>query len=183
MKREYLTVSNLLSFTRILLVLPFLLVMLSDIPSARLWGCLILALGALTDKLDGYVARRFHEETELGRILDPLADKVGVGAVAIILLLLGSLPLWFVATLVVRDLLILAGGLYIKRRTGVVLPSNTAGKWTVGIVALALMCALIDAPGAVTGLALAAATLMVALSFVLYVRTFVAVVSGRGARQ
>jgi CDP-diacylglycerol--glycerol-3-phosphate 3-phosphatidyltransferase len=181
MKREYLTVSNLLSFARVLLVLPFLIVMLSAIPTARLWGCVILALAALTDKLDGYVARRFHQETELGRILDPLADKVGVAAVAIILLYLGSLPLWFVGTLVVRDLLILAGGLYIKRRTGVVMASNTAGKWTVGVVAVALMCALIDAPTAVTGISVAAATGMVALSFVLYVRTFVVVVSGRGA--
>jgi CDP-diacylglycerol--glycerol-3-phosphate 3-phosphatidyltransferase len=181
MKREYLTVSNLLSFTRVLLVVPFLLVMLSAIPTARLWGCVILALAALTDKLDGYVARRFHQETEFGRILDPLADKVGVAAVAIILLILGSLPVWFVATLVVRDLLILAGGLYMKRRTGVAPPSSTAGKWAVGIVAVALMCALIDAPTVVTGVALAAATAMVVLSFVLYVRTFVLVVSGRGA--
>ena len=129
MKREFLTVSNLLSIFRALLSIPFALVMLLPDPPLRSWAVVIVLVGMVTDKLDGDLARARGEETEWGRILDPLADKVCVGVMALVLLALGVFPLWFVLALVLRDLLILAGGIYLKSARGVVLPSNAAGKW------------------------------------------------------
>ena len=143
MKREFLTASNLLSLSRAILVIPFALVMLVPAEPQRIWGGVLLFAAMLTDKFDGVLARKLHQETEWGRILDPLADKVGVASVAIVLLLLGDIPLWFVVALLVRDAAIFAGGLYIRARTGVVLPSNQAGKWAVGIVGVTLMVALL----------------------------------------
>jgi CDP-diacylglycerol--glycerol-3-phosphate 3-phosphatidyltransferase len=128
MKREFLTISNLLSIFRGLLSIPFALVMLVPADPMRFLALGILLIGMLTDFLDGRIARARGEETEWGKILDPLADKVCVAVMALVLLKLGDLPFWFVAALIARDLAILAGGVYIKSARGVVLPSNTAGK-------------------------------------------------------
>ncbi|MBX2992737.1 MAG: CDP-alcohol phosphatidyltransferase family protein [Bacteroidetes bacterium] len=141
---RFFTVSNLLSICRAVLAVPFAMVMLSDIPDKTLWGILILAVAALTDKLDGALARKYNEITEWGKILDPLADKIGIGVVAVVLVMLGLVPLWFVLVLFGRDLLILAGGLYLKKYTSIVPQSNLLGKWTIGILALMMVCALME---------------------------------------
>jgi len=177
MKGELFTIPNLLSALRMVLVVPFALVLTSDIPNARWWGIGIALLAMLTDKLDGDLARYLHAESEWGRILDPLADKVAVATIAIILLWLGIIPLWFVIVLVARDLLILAGGLYLKKRTGEVLPSNMAGKWAVGVISMTMLLALIDENMWIVPVGIWMSVAMVLLSTVLYVKRFVAVVS------
>ena len=52
-------------------------------------------LAVTTDALDGYFARLLHQESELGKVIDPLADKIGVGIVVVLLLIFGDIPLWF----------------------------------------------------------------------------------------
>lgn len=141
---RFFTISNLLSISRAVLAVPFAIVMLSDIPDKTLWGILILAVAALTDKLDGVLARKHNEITEWGKILDPLADKIGIGVVAVVLVMLGLVPLWFVLVLLGRDLLILAGGLYLKKHKSVVPQSNLLGKWTIGVLALMMGCAMLE---------------------------------------
>jgi CDP-diacylglycerol--glycerol-3-phosphate 3-phosphatidyltransferase len=175
MKRDFLTLSNLLSILRIVLTIPFAAVMLSSVPSAPLWGSLLLALGVLTDRLDGYFARRYDQETEWGRILDPLADKIAVAVVGLVLLILGRIPLWFVAAIVGRDLLILAGGIYLKVRMGKVLPSNWLGKWAVGIIAIALFLALLDIAPALQVVLMVAILIILLVSLFLYVKRFIEV--------
>jgi len=172
---RFATVSNFLSIARAVLAVPFVLVMLSDVPGARWWGMAILAVAALTDKLDGVFARRFNQVTEWGKILDPLADKIGVAAVALVLLSLGLAPLWFVLLVLVRDLLIFAGGVYLKSSRGVVLPSNQAGKWAVGIVTLALFACMMQAGTPWEEILLAAACGLLLLSFAQYIGRFAAV--------
>jgi CDP-diacylglycerol--glycerol-3-phosphate 3-phosphatidyltransferase len=178
MKGEFRTVSNYLSILRALLAIPFVVVMLSPTVQSRIAGCLIIAIGALTDNLDGVLARKLHQETEWGRILDPLADKIGAGAAAIVLVLSGDLPLWFVILLVVRDLLILAGGLFIRRQRGVVLPSNRPGKWAIGIVSLALFFGVIGSLPAVTLMFVWAGAAILVVSLGLYVSRFIKVLQG-----
>lgn len=183
MKRDFLTVSNLLSLSRIILIVPFLLITLSTVPHARLWGCLVLAIGMITDNLDGYFARKLHQETELGRILDPLADKLGVAALAVALLLLGSLPLWFVVALLARDFLILGGGIYLKSKRNIVVPSNMAGKWAVNAIAFTLGLALLGAPGIIVDACIAVTVLMLLVSLALYVRRFIEILAGKELSQ
>ncbi len=173
MKRDFFTLSNLLSILRVLLIIPFAAIMLSAIPSANIWGSVLLAVAALTDKLDGYFARRFHQETEWGKVLDPLADKIGVAIVALVLLILGRLPLWFVGAVLLRDLLIFAGGLVLKARTGKVLPSNLVGKWAVGIISIALFLAVLEVAPILQNVLMGATLVMLTISLALYVRRFV----------
>lgn len=168
---RFLTISNLLSLFRALLAIPFAVVMLSDMPDATSWGIGLLAVAALTDKLDGVLARRLKEETEWGKVLDPLADKIGMGAVAIVLVVVGMLPLWFLVAVLARDVLILAGGIALKSRRGVVPPSNQAGKWTIGVLALTMLCAMLRLEFATT-LFIWLSIFMLILSLALYMRRF-----------
>jgi len=169
---ELLAIPNLLSISRALLVIPFAAVMLSSRPDARFWGAAIIVAAAITDKLDGLLARRFGEETEWGRILDPLADKVAAGSVALVLLVLNQIPLWFVLAVLGRDLLIVAGGMYAKARTGVILPSNETGKWAMGVLTAALFALVVNAPRWVGDMLMTAGGIMLAVSLFLYASRF-----------
>jgi CDP-diacylglycerol--glycerol-3-phosphate 3-phosphatidyltransferase len=160
---------------RIALIVPFVIVVFSSIPSARLWACLIMALAALTDKLDGDLARKYQQTSEWGKILDPLADKIGIGALVIVLIILRLIPTWLAVSLFARDLLILLGGVYLKARCKLVLPSNLAGKWTVGVIALTLFAILAGVRSVVVDLLVWATVTMLVLSLALYSREFLAV--------
>lgn len=176
MKREFLTVSNLLSIFRALLSIPFALVMLLPDHPLRFWAAGILLAGMATDKLDGDLARSRGEETEWGRILDPLADKVCVAVMALVLLAVGVFPLWFVLALVARDLLILAGGIYLKTARGLVLSSNAAGKWAAAFIAFTIFIMLLDLFPEVHRILLAACAAGLLLSFVMYIVRFLEIV-------
>jgi CDP-diacylglycerol--glycerol-3-phosphate 3-phosphatidyltransferase len=113
--------------------------------------------------------------------LDPLADKIGVGVVSVVLVVRGLVPVWFVAFLVARDLLILSGGILLRVRQGVVLPSNTTGKWTVGVIAAALILGLLEASEEIQLTAQVLATAMGGVSLVLYGKAYAHQRSGEGA--
>ncbi len=107
---RWLTISNILSITRILLV-PVIVFGL-----ARHWwlfSFFVFVFAGITDLLDGYFARLLHEQTNLGKVLDPLADKIFLLALFIALAFVGSpsfnIPLWFVVLAVIREVLIVLG--------------------------------------------------------------------------
>ena len=181
MNREFLTVPNLLSLTRVVLLIPFAAVMCSALPHRELWALGLLALAGLTDRYDGILARRMGAESEWGRILDPLADKIGAGVVAFVLVLQGYIPVWFLGLVVARDILIVAGGIFVKRISGEVLPSNVAGKWAMGVVFVTLCASVLKPPSGFLEVCLAASVIMLGVSFVQYLRRFLEVIrSSRG---
>ncbi|HUI09778.1 MAG TPA: CDP-alcohol phosphatidyltransferase family protein [Bacteroidota bacterium] len=182
MKREFLTLPNLLSIFRAFLAVPFTLVMLLPDEPLRLAAAGIVALGMVTDKLDGDIARARGQETEWGRILDPLADKICVAVMALVLMKLGDLPVGFVGALLGRDLLILAGGLYIKKRRGIVVPSNAAGKWTVTAIAVTMLVAILGVLASVRPWLIAVCVAGLAVSLVMYGARFIQILSGGEAR-
>jgi len=100
-------VANVVTIGRIALVPIFAVVLLADgghsVPW-RLVAAVIFALAALTDRVDGYLARRHNLVTELGAILDPIADKLLIGTALVILSLLGELPWWVTVVILVREL-------------------------------------------------------------------------------
>ena len=87
--RFKMTVPNALSILRILLVPVFAVLYIKGIPegqeSWRYWSFVVLALSGLTDCLDGYIARHYNQITDLGKILDPIADKLTQMAVLVCL--------------------------------------------------------------------------------------------------
>ncbi len=103
----------------------------------RGWAVAVLAFMVVTDGLDGYLARRTGRITELGKILDPVADKLAIDAVLIHLTARGEFPLWALAVFLVRDAAILAGAAMIARRVARVPAANAIGK--IALVVLAAM--------------------------------------------
>jgi CDP-diacylglycerol--glycerol-3-phosphate 3-phosphatidyltransferase len=93
----------------------------------------------ISDLLDGYFARTRNEISELGKIIDPLADKISITVITIILLLQGIVPLWFVIITVMRDVFIFTGGLFLKYKKNIVLQSNWMGKLTVFVIGFTLL--------------------------------------------
>ncbi len=127
------TASNVISLVRLALTLPVALAILSN------WYLTAFALcwlAAFTDWLDGYVARRTSTVSEWGKVFDPLADKVLVGTVVVLLLIKGLLPVWFVMAVVVRDVIILIAAAWARTRLPSVLPSLWSGKLAVSGIAL-----------------------------------------------
>jgi len=128
----------------------------------------VCILAAITDVLDGQLARRHNEVSEFGKVIDPLADKVFVGTMVVVMLSLDLIPLWLVAIVLGRDLLILVGGLVVERRTGVVLPSNYPGKAAVVSLSIALILVLLGIQGIVADVFTWLSILLLTLSLVLY---------------
>jgi len=102
------TVPNLLSFARIASIPLFS--WLSANERTRLWGILLFAVVVSTDWVDGYVARRTGQVSELGRILDPVADRLAIGAGLLTFAISGIFPFWAALLILVRDVAILLGG-------------------------------------------------------------------------
>jgi cardiolipin synthase (CMP-forming) len=138
------TISNLLSLSRVVLLAPLAFVMLSDVSHRQAWMAAIIVLAGLTDFFDGYLARRLHQVTEMGKIIDPLADKVTAGGAAILFVMVGLLPLWYLIVVVTRDLLILFGGIYIKARKNIVTQSNWPGKFAMFFIALVMLLSALE---------------------------------------
>lgn len=137
------TLANVISCARLVLLAPLAYCLFNEFENNRLWAAGIVVLGALTDFVDGFLARRLHEVSELGKVIDPIADKVGIGALAIFLVVLGDIPHWYVAVVLIRDVLILGGGILIKSKKGIVVQSNWPGKITVSLVAVFLLISLL----------------------------------------
>lgn len=101
-------IPNALCVFRMLLVVPVAWLLSRDEYWMTLW---VFAVAAATDGLDGFLAKRFNWTSELGKILDPLADKVLLVSVFITLAALGLVPMWLAATAVARDLTITFGAI------------------------------------------------------------------------
>lgn len=121
-----LTVPNLLSFLRLLGVPVFLWLIL--VPQADVWAFALLAVAGASDWVDGYLARRLDQRSELGVILDPLADRLYIAATLLGLALRDLIPWWLLGVLVARELLLVALLPRIRRTGRLALPVTYVGK-------------------------------------------------------
>lgn len=129
-------ISNQLSLLRLILTVPVIFTLWYDL---RILTLIIAFVAVLSDYLDGYFARKLNQITELGKFLDPLADKVMVLAIVTVMILKNDIPIWLASLIIVRDILIFLGGIYIRRKKGILLASNYWGKWAVTAIALYLV--------------------------------------------
>jgi len=101
-------IPNALCVLRMLLVVPVVWLLAAGEYRTTLW---LFAFAAASDALDGFLAKRYGWTSELGKILDPLADKILLVGVFIALAVLGLVPVWLAMTAVVRDVTITAGAI------------------------------------------------------------------------
>lgn len=106
------TVPNLLSLARLAGVPVFVWLVLG--PKADIWAVVLLAVASATDWLDGKIARAWHQESRLGQVLDPTADRLYIGAMLITLAIRGIIPWWLVGVLAGRELVLGAALLWLR---------------------------------------------------------------------
>lgn len=107
--RDALNVPNLISLLRLLLVPLFLWLVVADEIG---WAGVVLGVIGTTDWIDGYLARRLGQVTELGKFLDPLADRLAVVIAVIAGLTTGVLPAWLAWAIIGREALVGLGAIY-----------------------------------------------------------------------
>jgi cardiolipin synthase len=137
-----LTLANRLTILRILMT-PVIIVLLLY---RQLGAALALfVLAGITDGLDGFVARSRGQRTNLGMVLDPVADKLLLMSAVIVLSVLKELPRWFAIIVVSRDVILIGGAFILYIFVGQVsLPPSWLGKLTTGFQILTVLLALLD---------------------------------------
>lgn len=172
MLKELVQLPNLLSLSRIFLT-PIIGYYLAQGDKQSTIICVILLLiAALTDGFDGYLARKMNKISQLGVMLDPLADKIFAAFLVILLILYRAFPVWLALVIVGRDLVIIVAGWLLFRGKKIAVPSNLTGKYTFTIIAFLLGSYVIRFEFGIffcTYLTL----LMIALSLINYTRTFI----------
>ena len=140
-RRDFLYISNILSASRLLMV-PFIFYFIYRAQ----WRLAIVcgAVAVTTDLLDGFFARRLEQHSELGYILDPVADKLAISAGIFALVLSKStFPLWAFYIIVTRDVLIVLGNGVLAYKAKMITRSNLWGKCTSFFLSIALMLYLL----------------------------------------
>ncbi|MEN6430947.1 MAG: CDP-alcohol phosphatidyltransferase family protein [Coriobacteriales bacterium] len=127
------SVANVVTLLRLLLVPFFFSVLLRDTERSRIAAFALYALAASTDWVDGQIARRTHTVTQLGKIIDPLVDRLLLASGVIGLYVIGVLPVWIPVLLLGRDVYLLYGS-YVLERHGVILPVTYVGKLTTAVL-------------------------------------------------
>ncbi len=133
------TVSNFLSVLRVLL-LPFIYHYLkTGVEQDNAIALSLMSVAVVSDILDGIIARRMGAESSMGKILDPLADKIFIGTMIVILVFFRGFPIWLVAIIIFRDTLVLLSALMLIRKRRIVLSSNWLGKGTTIMMAALIL--------------------------------------------
>ncbi len=176
-KGSIFQIPNLVSLSRIFLT-PFVAYFLwkGDLQSTHICA-LLLILAGITDALDGYLARKLNQVSELGKSLDPLADKIMAGILVILLILFREFPIWLALLIIGRDILILIAGLILLKGKKIVVPSNLTGKYAFAAIAFLIGSYIYNYPFGIwftTNITI----IYIVLSFYFYTRLFLAVKKG-----
>jgi cardiolipin synthase (CMP-forming) len=143
--RSPINLANLVTLGRLLMVVPLVWLIATDRLAAAFW--LFIAAG-VSDFVDGFIAKNFNVRTDLGAVLDPLADKALLDGIYLALAIAGWLPAWLALMVLGRDLLIVVGVILIRRRHPVFRAVPLAiGKINTFAQILLAACTIADAGG------------------------------------
>lgn len=124
-----MTLPNIITILRILLIPVYLFFFYSSLENNVLFAGIIFILAGISDVLDGYIARKYDLTSDLGALLDPVADKLMTFAILISFTTKGIIPPWILMAIGIKELMMILGGaiLYLFKEKQV-LPSNQFGK-------------------------------------------------------
>lgn len=170
-----MNIPNILSLFRMVLVPCFVAAFFSKHEYAMLISAGIYALAGVTDVLDGIIARRFNMITKLGKILDPLADKLMTITVFICITIRGIIPWWVILLLFAKDALQVIGGVKLYREISSVFAANYMGKATTVFLVLGGILIMIfenSIPQFAKSIFIAIALVMSLLAFLSYLKQY-----------
>ena len=124
--KDLMTIPNALSFIRIILITPFVAFFIIAKISTKNYipAIIVLVISGVSDFFDGLIARKFHQESELGKVLDPLADKLTLIAVGICLIFIEPYVLPLMIIMVLKDVLMIIGGTVLINQ-GIIPPKSS----------------------------------------------------------
>lgn len=171
---KFWTPSNVISLLRLLLAIPlFYLILVRELGDPA--ALLLILIAVVTDWFDGKIARWSKTVSEWGKVIDPVADKIVAASVILALTIRGDTVFqwWFLALLLVRDALVVAGGVRLSRRRGRVFMSLWSGKLMVTAIALTGLAVLLRADPPIPRVLLWISTGLIVYSFFRYVVRYV----------
>lgn len=139
-QKNKITIPTHLTFLRMALAVIFMMLIMIPAKWVKALALMVFLIAAVTDKLDGYIARETKTVTELGTFLDPIADKMLTNLAFLALVALGVVPVWVFAMILVRDFAV-DGLRMVSIKKGKDLPSSLLGKskTTVQMIALGVL--------------------------------------------
>jgi cardiolipin synthase (CMP-forming) len=141
---KVLTLPNILSFLRFLMIPLIVLLMVNINDELFPYLLIVYIITVFLDFLDGFIARKFSQESELGKIIDPLADKFLVLAILITLTIKFDFPIWLAIFIVLRDVLIMWASVLLYKGKRIVKPSLVVGKFTFALLSLLIFVFIVD---------------------------------------
>ena len=167
LKEQALSIPNLLSYFRLLLIPAFIILYLQEKFPAAL---AVLAASGLSDTLDGRIARKYNMVTDLGKFIDPVADKLT--QFAMIICVATRFPAMWILLIIhtVKELIMLVFGIYILRKTDTVNSAKWYGKLCTGVIYAVMMVHVIvpNIPLAVSNACVVLCAGLIVMCFVMY---------------
>ncbi len=142
--KKQITIPNGLSLVRLAMI-PIMAYYILNMEDKRLTGFVLFLLIWMTDALDGFIARTFDQISDLGKVLDPLVDKVFQITTGICLFVVDRLPLWVPLIMITKELLLVLGGAIMFRKRDVVVGAQWFGKLTTILLVIAFSVAMLIA--------------------------------------
>lgn len=169
-QNKILTIPNMLSFFRLCLI-PVIM-WLYCVEDNYLWAGIILIVSGITDTVDGFVARHFHMTSNLGKVLDPVADKLTQAAMLFCLLTRFPLMIVPLGIMVLKEFFMGVTGLMVIQKTGKVFGADWHGKVTTWLLYAMMILHVFwyNIPAALSRVLIAACVVMMLISLVLYGR-------------
>ncbi len=144
--QESLNLPNLITLVRILLIPVFVALFMAPTPDRSLIAAVIFTVAAITDLLDGYIARRTGQVTKLGKLLDPIADKLLVLSALILLVNVDRVSA-LVAILVIAREVAVTGIRAIAAGEGMIIAAETTGKYKMALQVVAIVLLILEGTG------------------------------------
>ncbi len=146
--KKFFTAANVTSVARAFMVFPLVYLLNTwegGIAEFPMWAVFWIIMAMFSDYLDGWFARSYHEVSRFGKFLDPMADKIVVfGVLFFAKPISQAIPGWFVAFIVLRELLIFGLGYYVSKDSKREMQANRTGKWSIFLTSITFILMIFD---------------------------------------
>lgn len=178
LKQEAFSIPNLLSYFRLLLIPLFIQLYMNENFTEAL---ITLAASGLSDVIDGRVARKYNMVTDLGKVLDPVADKLTQCAMMFCVAMRYPAMWWLLGLHVVKELIMIVMGWYVLKKTDTVNSAIWCGKLCTGVIYAVMMVHVIvpTIPQAVSAASAAVCAGLIILSLVVYTARYIKLLGGK----
>lgn len=177
-QKKIVTIPNILSFFRLCLIPVIIWLYIGE--KNYLWAGIVLILSGATDLADGFIARHFHMISDLGKVLDPVADKLTQAAMLFCLCTRFPLMILPLVLMIVKEGFMGISGIMIIRKTGSVFGADWHGKAATVLLYAAMIVHVFwyEVPVLVSDLMIGACSLMIVISLILYAKHNIRILKG-----